>query len=228
MKINPSSPDHSINSESSSTGRKSSSSLPSSAKYFEQEMSKNPTEKELGEKAPDLKQQPKEKTETDQRRNSAAKPAETPGDLMLRNLTGAASTEKTAAGAQPPPSLGETAKNVADRILVSTPDSTSNSTKGQEVRISLKSTQLAGVEIKITRWQGELQIQLITPDADKYQAAGALQNSLQKILGERFDNETVKVSVVTQGQDREQNDGRSRQRRNLAEELNNEKQSTSQ
>ena len=105
----------------------------------------------------------------------------------------------------------ELAEQVADRILVSVPKPGS----GGEVRISLKESVLDGSDVRVFRESGELKI-VFHP---RTEAAGQFLADngtvLQQALGERLQDERVRVEVEPPdpgGTGQQDNEGRSRQR----------------
>ncbi|MDE0062054.1 MAG: hypothetical protein OXU72_04605 [Gammaproteobacteria bacterium] len=103
------------------------------------------------------------------------------------------------------------AEQVADRILVAAPEP---GTSG-EVRISLRESVLDGSDVRIFREGGELRI-VFLPSTE---AAGQLLTDngtvFQQALGERLQDERVRVEVELPGQGaagQQDNEGRSRQR----------------
>ena len=114
--------------------------------------------------------------------------------------------------AQAPASrAAELAGQVADRILVSVPEPGT----GGEVRISLKESVLDGSDVRIVRQGGELRIVFLpqTEAAGRFLSDnGAL---FQQALGERLQDERVRVEVELPGPGaagQQDNEGRSRQR----------------
>ena len=107
---------------------------------------------------------------------------------------------------------------VAERILVTAPELNQK----QEVMILLKENVLPGTQVRITRGEGgtlQLVFDVRGQDASNliHQNMGALKDTLQNKLGE-----SVNVSVKTEGQGREENEGRSRGQRNLIDEQEDE------
>ena len=105
----------------------------------------------------------------------------------------------------------EIADQVADRILVAAPEP---GTSG-EVRISLRESVLDGSDVRIFREAGELRIVFLP----RTEAAGQLLTDngtvFQQALGERLQDEKVRVEVELPGRvgtDQQDNEGRSRQR----------------
>ena len=105
----------------------------------------------------------------------------------------------------------EIAERVADRILVAAPEP---GTSG-EVRISLKESVLDGSDVRIFRDGGELKIVFLA----RTEAAGQVLTDngtvIREALGERLQDERVRVEVELPGRggsERQDNEGRSRQR----------------
>jgi type III secretion system needle length determinant len=112
--------------------------------------------------------------------------------------------------------LSELAGKIANRILVSTP----NSAGGQEVRITLNENILPGTEIVIKRDAGQVQIQFMVSNADSQQFLNDQRGNLQQLLHNKL-GDGVQVEVRTQqsGQGGDSGDGRSRNQRNLYQEM---------
>ena len=115
-------------------------------------------------------------------------------------------------GVQSPVSrASELVEQIADRILVSMPDSGAPG----EVRISLKQSILDGSEVRVFRAGGELKVVFVaeTESAQRFLAMNKVQ--FQQTLGERLQDQRVQVEVEAPkggGASREDNRGRSRQR----------------
>ena len=110
----------------------------------------------------------------------------------------------------PAPRAAELAEKVADRILVSAPEPGSSG----EVRISLKESVLDGSDVRIFRDEGELRIVFVP----KTEAAGRFLADngrlFQQALGERLQDERVRVEVEPASRDaagQQDDEGRSRQ-----------------
>ncbi|MBC6413687.1 MAG: hypothetical protein GDA45_01965 [Chromatiales bacterium] len=117
----------------------------------------------------------------------------------------------TVQNTQPPPAdINNVASEIANRILVSTPDN--NPAGGQEIRIQLKESVLPNTEVRIYRHAGRLQVEFITSSQDSQMLIQQKQSDIQKLLGERLTSENVQVSVQDSRQTRGgQGEGRSRQ-----------------
>jgi type III secretion system needle length determinant len=127
------------------------------------------------------------------------------GDAILRSLNLMHQPVQGQPGQPAGPSaeqLSKAVEAVADRVLVSTPES-----GRQEVRIFLRDSVLPGTEVTITRHGGGVQIEFNTSSNTSHmlinQNKDGLENQLRQSLGE-----DVKVNLSFQ--DREQNEGRSR------------------
>ncbi|CAM2065487.1 hypothetical protein SCOR_08905 [Sulfidibacter corallicola] len=153
------------------------------------------------------------------------------GDAIL-NLLQANRPVSGAAGAQGPlppamRTIAEVADKIVDRILVS-----DKSLSGDgEVRLMLKDSVLPGTEVRILRHAGALQIQMVTQSTDAYRLLAEKQDNLQAFLTERLNDREVRVELnfKDQGADSGANrqgdqhsDGRSRHRRDLIEEMEEE------
>ena len=104
----------------------------------------------------------------------------------------------------------ELADQVADRILVSMPDS---STPG-EVRISLKQSILDGSEVRIFHEGGELKVVFVAETESAQRLLFNNKERLQQTLEERLQDQKVQIDVEAPGRDgasREDRHGRSRQ-----------------
>lgn len=107
---------------------------------------------------------------------------------------------------------------LAERILSSLP--TANTPA--EVRISLKESVLPDTEIRIQRTEKSLEVQFVTGSNTTEQVLSPQLRDLQTTLSQRFTGE-VRVSLERPDMDgNAQGDGRSRQQRNLFEELADE------
>ncbi|MFH0787910.1 MAG: type III secretion HpaP family protein [Pseudomonadota bacterium] len=136
--------------------------------------------------------------------------------LQALRVPGAVQTVNRASIRQPSsPTRGvsETARAVAERILVAEPSLVGK----QEVRITLKDSVLPQTEIRISKEGDKLTIDIVTTSDHSYRIISQEKNGLQQVLAERLDPRiTVEVAVSDTG--REQNQGRSRQQRNVFEE----------
>jgi type III secretion system needle length determinant len=116
-------------------------------------------------------------------------------------------TPDTAAAAH---DIGEVAKQIAERILVTAPGSGTH----QEVRIQLKSSVLDGSDVRIFREGGELKVVFVAGGKDAENFIEQNKGQLQQALGDRLKDERIQISVETrQGSaaESEHNEGRSRQ-----------------
>ena len=140
-------------------------------------------------------------------------------DIAATDMTGVAASAgiaeseqtHTLEGVQAPVSrAAELADQVADRILVSMPDS---STPG-EVRISLKQSILDGSEVRIFHEGGELKVVFIAETESAQRLLFNNKERLQQTLEERLQDQKVQIDVEAPGRDgasREDRHGRSRQ-----------------
>ncbi len=107
----------------------------------------------------------------------------------------------------------EKIQTLVDQILVSVPDAKG----GQEVRIRLNPEVMPGTEIRFERHEGQLDITFVSSDSSSLAFLGEhrqdLANQLQNRLGQ-----DVNLEMRSKEQQQEQ-DGRSRQQRNLYEEM---------
>ena len=140
-------------------------------------------------------------------------------DIAATDMTGVAASAgiaeseqtHTPEGVQAPVSrAAELADQVADRILVSMPDS---STPG-EVRISLKQSILDGSEVRIFHEGGELKVVFVAETESAQRLLFNNKERLQQTLEERLQDQKVQIDVEASGRDgasREDRHGRSRQ-----------------
>ena len=114
-------------------------------------------------------------------------------------------------GVQAPVSrASELAEQVADRILVSMPDSSAPG----EVRISLKQSILDGSDVRIFHEGGELRVVFVAETESAQRFLANNKELMQQTLGERLQDQRVHVEVEAPargGASREDNRGRSRQ-----------------
>lgn len=140
----------------------------------------------------------------------------TVGDAILRGM-GADQVSRTEAPTQatrPNPDIPSLTREIVDRVLVS-----KNQLDGQgEVRIQVKENVLPDTEVRVTRQGDHVEIKLVTSTYDSQQNllhhADSLEQHLKSKLGEG-----VRVNVALTDSQQEQGDGRSRQQRNLMDEL---------
>ena len=126
---------------------------------------------------------------------------------------GTAELERTSSpeGVQAPVSrASELAEQVADRILVSMPDSNAPG----EVRISLKQSILDGSDVRIFHEGGELKVVFVAETEPAQRLLVNNKELMQQTLGERLQDQRVHVEVEAPargGASREDSRGRSRQ-----------------
>lgn len=113
------------------------------------------------------------------------------------------------------PQLNKVMEAICDRVLVS-----EKSIEGrQEVRISLKESVLPDTEIRIKREADGLSIEMISGSSDARQLLKENVQGLQNLLHQKL-GEKVQVAVMGAGQsDGASGQGRSRQRRDAYEEM---------
>ena len=140
-------------------------------------------------------------------------------DIATIDMTGvAASAGVTELGqtsapegvAAPVSHAAELAEQIADRILVSMPDSGAPG----EVRISLKQSILDGSDVRIFHEEGELKVVFVAETESAQRFLANNKAHLQQTLGERLQDQRVHVEVEAPnrgGASREDNRGRSRQ-----------------
>lgn len=120
--------------------------------------------------------------------------------------------------------ISDIAEKIVDRILVS---NTSMNNSKDEVRLMIKNSVLPETEVRISRHGGQLEIQLVTKDTDAYRLLNERADGLQHFLKERLRNSEVNVRLQFDEAGAEagnnhsgrDGDGRSRNRRNLADEV---------
>ena len=112
--------------------------------------------------------------------------------------------------AAPVSHAAELAEQIADRILVSMPDSGAPG----EVRISLKQSILDGSDVRIFHEEGALKVVFVAETESAQRFLANNKAHLQQTLGERLQDQRVHVEVEAPnrgGASREDNRGRSRQ-----------------
>ena len=114
-------------------------------------------------------------------------------------------------GVQAPVShAAELADEVADRILVSMPDSNAPG----EVRISLKQSILDGSEVRISHEGGDLEVVFVAKTESAERLLVDIREQFQQKLGERLQDQRVHVEVEASnrgGASEEEDRRRSRQ-----------------
>ncbi len=114
--------------------------------------------------------------------------------------------------------VAEISASVAERVLVSDPGAGSH--QQQEVRITLKDDVLPGTEVRVWREGGQVRVEFVTSSDSSASFLSREQASLQTTLHERLAVTDIAVNVTRAGgAEGESNDGRSRQRRNLFDEI---------
>lgn len=109
--------------------------------------------------------------------------------------------------------LSDTINEIVDKLLVS-----ESSLSGKdEIRISLKESVLPGTEVRISKDGGAVRIELVTTSDQSFQLLTSEKSVLENNLKDRLkDNVSVEVRFNESG--REDNEGRSRQQRNIVDE----------
>jgi type III secretion system needle length determinant len=87
----------------------------------------------------------------------------------------------------------------------------------REVRITLKDSVLAGTEIRISKDQDGLRIQLLTSSNESYRLLTQESKGLQEYLSSRLGHD-VRTEVGFTSSGGEEDQGRSRQQRSVFEE----------
>jgi type III secretion system needle length determinant len=124
------------------------------------------------------------------------------------------------AGKEQSGNFAKTAEAICERILVSEKDVSGR----QEIRISLKNDILPDTEIRLVRDDKGLHITLVTTSAESRQFLESRQQGLEDFLSQRM-KEKFSVSVSddrkqqSEQGDSGQDQGRSRQQRNLYDEM---------
>ena len=153
------------------------------------------------------------------------KPQTSVGDSILQSFGGpptekaaqpnAASGVSESKAATAGDTIAEVSQTIADRILVSDPAHGGDA----EVRIMMKDSVLPGTEVRITEQNGELQIQFHTDSPESRDMLAKHQTQMTERLNERLErNVAVDIEFDSKGQGDQQ--GRSRQQRDLIDELN--------
>jgi len=155
----------------------------------------------------------KRDTETHSEVQLPAADRQTAGDAILRGLH-QQRTQPQTAGA-PQKADFDTAQNIVDRILVSTHTADGSN----EIRIQLKEDILQGTEIRLVKNEGHLSIALVTNDSSSHAFLASHKHTLQEQLYRNISG-SVDVQLIFEEQGEPQ-DGRSRQQRNLYDELEN-------
>lgn len=144
------------------------------------------------------------------------------GDVILQNMSrkdGAMTATAEVGLSSTDVPLDTMVHQVVDRILVSPPGA-----GGQEVRILLKDSVLPGTEVRISQLAGQMQIQLVTDSTRSHDLLMQHQASLQQRLSEKLGEHDVVVHVEMGAESQPDRDGRSRNQRDIQEELSNSEQ----
>lgn len=106
--------------------------------------------------------------------------------------------------------ISNIAQQIADRVLVTSPDSNAN----QEVRIQLNSSFLDGSDVRIFRDNGELKVVFVANTKDAENFISQNKGHIEQALSERLKDERIHVNIEPPGgrdSGGERNEGRSRQ-----------------
>lgn len=140
-----------------------------------------------------------------------------PADAIIQSFQKLSRPDSTAAadGAASSTNISKVAQEIADRILVS--DVSRGG--GEEVRISLKDSVMPGTEIRILKEGDSIRVEILTASNESHRLLSDNRGSLQDALRERVsDSVSVEVKFGESGA-REERNGRSRQQRDLYEEM---------
>jgi type III secretion system needle length determinant len=110
-------------------------------------------------------------------------------------------------------SISDVTRAIADKLLVSE----SSLSGKEEIRIVLKETVLPATEVRISKEGGRLGVELITASEDAFRMLSSEKINLEQRLMDRL-NDSVSVQVRFNETDQGDNQGRSRQQRNLYDE----------
>lgn len=142
-----------------------------------------------------------------------------PGDAILQSMTRSATPITGSSEAKPsgPATLDSVVQEVANQLLVSATGT------GREVRITIKNSILPGTQVSVSQQGGKMQIQFVCNSKESIDLLAQHQQVLQDRLSSKLTKHDVVVSISTpEGPEGEANDGRSRQRRDLIDEQENE------
>jgi type III secretion system needle length determinant len=139
-----------------------------------------------------------------------------PSEAILQSLQTRSCSDSPAMadGVPSSPSISKVAQEIADRILVS--DISRGG--GEEVRISLKDSVMPGTEIRIVKEGESIRVEILTTSNESHRLLSDHRGALQEALKERV-SDSVSVEVKFHESEEEHRDGRSRQQRNLYEEM---------
>lgn len=115
---------------------------------------------------------------------------------------------------QPSLNVNELSDKIADRILISQPDANGNA----EIRIQIKQDIIPDTEVRITKTGDGIKIDFISMSDDSLRLLNQHIDTLSHNLNNRFDGKVV-VQVNSGEFSQGNNDGRSRQQRNLYDEI---------
>jgi len=115
---------------------------------------------------------------------------------------------------KPPVNINEIAEKIADRILIST----QNQDGSNEIRIQVKQDILPDTEIQITKTGDQININFITSSNESMDLLNTHTETLFQNLNNRLD-EKVTIQINSSESSSQDSDGRSRQQRNLYDEM---------
>ena len=135
------------------------------------------------------------------------------GSSILQSMQGpgADASIKTENGS----SLTEITQVVADKVLVSEVNGK------DEIRIMLKDSVMADTEVRISKESGMIKVELVTASEESFRFLAAEKAGLEQKLMDRI-KDPVSVQVNFNETDQGDNQGRSRQQRDLYEEQEEE------
>jgi type III secretion system needle length determinant len=132
------------------------------------------------------------------------------------SVSGMGTTAASAAAQAAAPNPAEKLDGLVDRILVSTP----KPGEAQEIRITLNNDLLPGTEVRMSRADGELKVEFVVDKADSGRFLQTSRDDLSNRLANKLsDSVEVKLTYKEDHSGGESQDGRSRQQRNLYDEM---------
>lgn len=131
--------------------------------------------------------------------------------LFQNTPIGQKTTEKIE---QPSLNINELSDKIADRILIAQPDANGDA----EIRIQIKQDIMPDTEVRITKTGEGIKIDFISMSDDSLRLLNQHVDALSQNLNVRFDGKVV-VQVNSGDFSQGNNDGRSRQQRNLYDEI---------
>lgn len=144
-----------------------------------------------------------------------------PGDLILQHFAHGDTSNNPVIDTPPPhgpnatDSLDKVAQQIAAQVQVS------DLATGREVRIIIRESVLPDTEVRISQDGGRLQVSFFTDSATSHDLIEQNQQHLEQELKQRLGDREIDVSVDARSDGQgEQQEGRSRQRRNVQDEWN--------